>query len=127
MWETVGVITGVHSIIYAEHADQTRAFMRDVLGLAHVDAGEGWLIFALPPGELGVHPTEHGDSGRHELYLLCDDIQRTVEELTAKGVEFLGPISDQGWGRLAKLKVPSGGELGLYEPRHATAIGGVAP
>lgn len=116
------MIIGTHSIIYAEDAERTRAFIRDVLGFNYVDARGGWLIFKLPPSELGIHPIEPADSGRHELYLMCDDIEGTVAELQARGVEFNGPITDQGFGRLVGIKVPGGGELGLYEPRHALAI-----
>jgi len=113
------VITGAHSIVYATDADAARTFLRDTLGLSNVDAGGGWLIFKSPPAELAVHPTE--GSPKHELYLMCDDIEKTVEELSAKGVEFTSEISDQGWGRLTTLAVPGAGDLGLYEPRHPTA------
>jgi catechol 2,3-dioxygenase-like lactoylglutathione lyase family enzyme len=114
------VITGTHAILYAEDADAARAFLRDVLGLAHVDAGGGWLIFHLPPAELGVHPTGEA-SGRHELYLTCDDVEATMAELTAKGVEFTSPVTDAGFGLLTSFRVPGAGEIGLYEPRHPTA------
>jgi catechol 2,3-dioxygenase-like lactoylglutathione lyase family enzyme len=110
------VITGAHVIVYSRDADADRAFFRDVLGFRSVDAGGGWLIFALPPAELAAHPTD--TDGRHELYLMCDEIEATVAELQAKGVEFTSPVSDQGFGRLTSLKLPGGGELGLYEPRH---------
>jgi predicted enzyme related to lactoylglutathione lyase len=83
-----------------------------------VDAGGGWLIFAMPPAELAVHP---GDEGRHELYLMCDDIQVTVDDLAAKGVTIGGPIEDQGWGLLTSISLPGGTELGLYQPKHPTA------
>jgi catechol 2,3-dioxygenase-like lactoylglutathione lyase family enzyme len=116
------MIIGAHSIIYAEDADRTRAFIRDVLGFPNVDAGHGWLIFKLPPGELGIHPIEPTESGRHELYLMCDDIHKTVDELNARGVEFSGPPTDQRFGLLTSIKVPGGGVLGLYEPRHEMAI-----
>jgi predicted enzyme related to lactoylglutathione lyase len=116
------MIVGAHSIIYAEDADRARAFFRDVLHYPYVDAHGGWLIFKLPPGELGIHPTEPSDSGRHELYLMCDDIDQTVKDLEARGVEFTGPVTDAGFGRLVTLKVPGGGELGLYEPRHPLAV-----
>jgi predicted enzyme related to lactoylglutathione lyase len=118
------MITGVHAIVYAERAEATRAFLRDVLGLSSVDAGHGWLIFALPPAELGVHPTGEGalPSGGHELYLTCDDVEATVAELAGKGVEFTSGITDAGFGRLISMKVPGGGTLGLYQPRHATAF-----
>jgi catechol 2,3-dioxygenase-like lactoylglutathione lyase family enzyme len=110
------VITGAHAIVYSRDADADRAFFRDVLGFPSVDAGGGWLIFALPPAELAAHPADAG--GRHELYLMCDEIESTVAELKAKGVEFTSPVSDQGFGLLTSLKLPGGGELGLYEPRH---------
>ncbi len=122
------MITGTHAIIYAQDAEQTRAFFRDVLELANIDVHDGWLIFKLPPAELGIHPTggSGGDqqgptSGQHELYLMCDDVEATVADLQAKGVEFTGPIENQGFGRLTHLRVPGGGEIGLYQPRHATA------
>jgi catechol 2,3-dioxygenase-like lactoylglutathione lyase family enzyme len=116
------MIVGAHSIIYAEDAERTRAFFRDVLGYPYVDAHGGWLIFKLPPGELGIHPVDAEGSGRHELYLMCDDVDATVKELEAKGVEFKGPITDAGFGRLTSMKIPGGGELGLYQPRHPMAI-----
>jgi catechol 2,3-dioxygenase-like lactoylglutathione lyase family enzyme len=111
------VITGAHTVIYSEDAAATRAFLLDVLELDAVDAGGGWLIFALPPGEAAVHPGDVG--GRQELYLLCDDIDATVLALSAKGVVFTGPIHDERWGRVTALQVPGAGSLGLYEPRHA--------
>jgi catechol 2,3-dioxygenase-like lactoylglutathione lyase family enzyme len=114
------MITGVHAVLFAQDAEATRAFLRDTLGLESVDAGGGWLIFALPPAELAVHPAQQ--SGRHEIYLMCDDIEASVAELTAMGVEFTRPVSDEGFGLVTALKVPGGGELGLYEPRHPTAI-----
>ena len=116
------MITGAHAIIYSQQAEDVRAFLRDILGFDSVDAGEGWLIFALPPTELAVHPTD-GPS-RHELYLLCDDLNATVADLKAKGVEFSQPISDQGWGLLTAVRLPGGAELGIYEPRHPVAARG---
>ncbi|AHG92761.1 Glyoxalase-like domain protein (plasmid) [Gemmatirosa kalamazoonensis] len=116
------MITGTHALIYTPQADAVRAFFRDVLGLSHVDAGQGWLIFTLPPAELGIHPEEDGGHGTHELYFMCDDVDATVRELTAKGVEFTRPITDQGWGRVTALRLPGGMELGIYEPRHPTAL-----
>lgn len=117
------MINAVHSIIYAEDADTARAFFRDVLGLANVDAHGGWLIFQLPPGELGIHPTaeEGPTSGHHELYLMCDDIDRTVSQLQAAGVEFTGPVENQGFGKVTTFRVPGAGVMGLYQPRHPTA------
>lgn len=114
------MIFGAHSILYARNADEVRAFFRDVLGLTHVDAGHGWLIFALPPAELAVHPAEE-DELRCELYLMCDDIEKTIEELRQKNVE-CGEVLDRGWGRLTTVNIPGGGRLGMYEPRHPTAI-----
>jgi catechol 2,3-dioxygenase-like lactoylglutathione lyase family enzyme len=114
------VITGVHAIIFTRDAEADRAFFRDVLDLPAVDAGGGWLIFALPPAELAAHPAE-GD-GHHELYLMCDDVRATVEELTDKGVEFTREISDQGFGLMTVFRLPGGGELALYEPRHPTPL-----
>jgi catechol 2,3-dioxygenase-like lactoylglutathione lyase family enzyme len=112
------VINGAHVIVYSSDADADRAFFRDVLGYPHVDAGGGWLIFKLPPSEMAVHPADGAPS--HELYLMCDDIEATVEQLAAKGVP-CAAVSDQGWGRLTSIRLPGGGDLGLYEPRHPKA------
>ena len=106
-----------------QDADATRALFRDVLGFSSVDAGHGWLIFALPPAELGIHPAEEDGQGSAELYLMCDDLESTVAELRNKSVELARPVSDQGWGRVTAIRLPGGGELGLYEPRHPTALG----
>jgi catechol 2,3-dioxygenase-like lactoylglutathione lyase family enzyme len=114
------MITGLHSIVFSPAAVEDRAFFRDTLGLHSVDAGGGWLVFAMPPAELAVHPTD-GD-GHHELYLMCDDIEATLDDLRGKGVEVSSEITDAAWGRLASLKLPSGSELAIYEPRHETAI-----
>lgn len=114
------VITGVHAVIFTRDAEVVRAFFRDVLGLSSVDAGGGWLIFALPPAELAAHPTD--EDGHHELYLMCDDVQATVEELEGKGVEFTRPVSDEGFGLMTALRLPGGGELALYEPRHPSPL-----
>jgi hypothetical protein len=115
-------VTGVHALIYGTDAEAMRTFFRDVLELPSVDTGGGWLIFALPPAELGLHPA--GADGRHELYLMCDDVNATIGELEAKGVEFTRPVSDEGWGLLTFLRLPGGGELGLYEPKHPSPIAG---
>jgi predicted enzyme related to lactoylglutathione lyase len=122
------MITGSHAIIYAQEAEKARAFFRDVLEWPNVDVHGGWLIFKLPPAELGVHPTGEGQepgtgppSGHHELYLMCDDIAATVADLTAKGVEFTTPIQEAGFGLLARLRVPGAGEIGIYQPKHPTA------
>ncbi len=114
------MIFGVHTILYSSHAEAVRKFFREVLKFPHVDAGHGWLIFAAPPSELAVHPSE--EAGSPELYLMCSDIKKTVAELESRGVEFTEPISEQGWGLLTRLKLPDGEKLGLYEPRHKTAI-----
>jgi predicted enzyme related to lactoylglutathione lyase len=113
------VITGVHALIYAKQAEDVRAFFRDVLELKSVDAGRGWLIFALPPAELAIHPA---DETSHELYLMCDDLHATVAVLEGKGVKLARPISEQDWGIVTALLLPGGTELGLYEPRHPTAL-----
>ncbi len=106
----------MHAVVYSPAAEQVREFFRDVLGLPSADAGGGWLIFALPPAEVAVHPAE-GDS-RHELYLMCDDIHATLAELGAKGVEVARDVTDQRWGLLAAIRLPDGSELPLYQPRH---------
>jgi catechol 2,3-dioxygenase-like lactoylglutathione lyase family enzyme len=112
-------ITGLHAILYSSKDAATRTFFRDVLGLPFVDAGHGWLIFKAPPAEIAVHPAE-GD-GKHELYLMCDDIDRTTAELQARGVK-TAPIQEQRWGRLTSITLPDGEHLGLYEPKHPKAI-----
>jgi len=111
------MIRGAHVILYSSDAEADRAFLLD---LPAVDAGGGWLIMQLPPGEVAVHPAEA--SGATELYLVCDDIDETVAELGTRGVTFEGPVSDQGWGRLASIRLPGGGQLGIYEARHPTAF-----
>jgi predicted enzyme related to lactoylglutathione lyase len=114
------VITGIHAIVFSEQAEKVRAFFADVLGMPSADAGDGWLIFALPPAELAVHPAE--GEGHHELYLRCDDIQATLAELRGKGVEVARDVSDQGWGLLAAIRLPDGSELPIYEPRHPSPL-----
>ena len=114
------MINGVHAIVFSPQAEQVRAFFADVLGLSSVDAGRGWLIFALPPAELAVHPAD-GDP-RHELYLMCDDIEATLAELRDKGVEVAREVTDQGWGLVAAIRLPDGGELPIYEPRHPSPL-----
>jgi predicted enzyme related to lactoylglutathione lyase len=106
----------MHAIVFSPEAQKVRAFFGDVLGLSSADAGGGWLIFALPPAELAVHPAEH--AGHHELYLMCDDIQATLAELRDKRVEVARDIADQGWGLLAAIRLPDGSQFPLYEPRH---------
>ena len=110
------MITGLHAIVFSPEAEKVRAFLGDVLGLQSVDAGGGWLIFAMPPAELAVHPA--GGDSRHELYLMCDDIHATLADLRDKGVEVARGVSDQGWGLLAAIRMPDGGEFPIYEPRH---------
>jgi len=114
------VINGVHAVVFSREADKVRAFLADVLGLAAVDAGGGWLIFALPPAELAVHPVD-GD-GHHELYLMCDDIHATLAELRGKGVEVAREVSDQRWGLMAAIRLPDGSEFPIYEPRHPSPL-----
>lgn len=110
------MINAVHSILFARDADAARAFLTDVLELESVDAGGGWLIFALPPAELAVHPA---DEARHELYLMTDDLGATLAQLRERGVAIVSEPSDEGWGVLASIEVPGFGPVGLYEPRHA--------
>jgi catechol 2,3-dioxygenase-like lactoylglutathione lyase family enzyme len=114
------VINGVHAIVFSPAADKVRAFFTDVLELRSVDAGGGWLIFALPPAELAVHPADGGT--RHELYLMCDDIHATLAELRGKGVEVSSDVSDQGWGLLATIRLPDGSDFPLYQPRHPSPL-----
>jgi len=113
------MINGAHIILYSTNAEADRVFIRDVLGFSGVDAGAGWLIFKLPPAEIAVHPTD--GPGKHEFYLMCDDIEKTLADLTARGVTISHPASDQGWGLLASIKLPSGSGLSIYQPRHPTA------
>ncbi|MCK9684486.1 VOC family protein [Scleromatobacter humisilvae] len=117
------MIFGAHVIVYSQDAEADRAFLRDVLGFQGVDAGHGWLIFALPPAELAVHPADAND--RHELYLMCDDLAREMQSLAAKGVA-CSPVQEARWGSITTLRLPGGGEVGLYQPRHPMAIAGPA-
>ncbi len=114
------MIKGVHAIVFSRDAEADRAFFRDVLGWPFVDAHDGWLIFAQPPAELAVHPVDGPE--RHELFLMCDDIRATVDELTARGVEFAGPVSEANFGLLTYLRLPGGGQLAVYEPRHLSPL-----
>lgn len=111
------MIVGAHSIIYSKNWDADRAFLKDVLGLPYVDAGDGWLIFGLPPAEVAVHPSDENDV--HEFYLMTDDVEALVASMRARGVE-ASPISQQGWGMLTEVTLPGGGKLGVYQPRHAS-------
>jgi catechol 2,3-dioxygenase-like lactoylglutathione lyase family enzyme len=113
------MITGMHVILYSRDAEADRAFFRDVLGLASVDAGEGWLIFAAPPSEIACHPAASNDKHEMYLYLMCDEVQAEIARLADKGVT-CSPISDEGWGLLTMVGLPGGGTLELYEPRHPT-------
>jgi catechol 2,3-dioxygenase-like lactoylglutathione lyase family enzyme len=126
------MITGLHALLYSRDAEAARAFLRDVLGLRFVDTGGGWLIFAGPPAELAVHPVgdegeKHEDGGEApeggvELYFMCDDIKRTVADLRAKGVKVMREVEDEGYGLFTAIQIPGGSEIGLYQPRHPTAL-----
>jgi catechol 2,3-dioxygenase-like lactoylglutathione lyase family enzyme len=115
----MAAITGAHTIVYSANADADRAFLRDVLGFPHVDVGEGWLIFALPASEIAIHPAE--TSGEHAVYLMVDDVAAFIERMTSRDVRCTPP-QDQGWGVLTELTLPGGGQLGIYEPRHARPV-----
>lgn len=112
------MITGAHMIVYSTDAEADRTFLRDILGLPWVDAGHGWLIFALPPAELACHPAPQ--NGNHEIYLMCDDIAGTIQSLKARHVE-CAPPADLAWGSLTHVPLPGGGRLGLYQPKHRVA------
>ncbi|HEX3491808.1 MAG TPA: VOC family protein [Streptosporangiaceae bacterium] len=116
------MITGMHAIVFSPQAEKVRLFLADVLDLPSVDAGGGWLIFALPPAELAVHPSD--GPGHHELYLMCDDIHATLAELRGKGAEVAREVSDQGWGLLAAIRLPDGSEFPIYQPRHPSPLTG---
>lgn len=113
------MITGMHAIVFSPQAEKVRTFFAEVLGMSAVDAGGGWLIFALPPAELAVHPD---DTSRHQLYLMCDDIDATLAELRGKGAEVAQEVSDQGWGLLAAIHLPDGSEFPIYQPRHPSPL-----
>jgi len=112
------MISGAHMIIYTTQEEVDRAFFRDVLGFPSVDAGEGWLIFALPPAEVAFHPA--AENGKHEIYLTCDDVAATIRTLKKHKVK-CDPVADRGWGLLTHISLPGGGRLGLYEPKHRVA------
>lgn len=112
-------ITGVHALLYSPEADQIRALLRDGLAWPHVDAGDGWLIFKLPPAELGVHPSDHP---QHEISLMCDDIAGTLDDLRSRGVEVVSEIQQMGFGQGATIRLPGGVDILVYEPRHPTAL-----
>jgi catechol 2,3-dioxygenase-like lactoylglutathione lyase family enzyme len=113
------MISGAHVVVYSKNAEADRAFFRDVLGFKSVDAGHGWLIFALPPAEAAFHPSEESD---HELYFLCDSLKAEIASLAKKGVT-CSEVQEARWGSITKMRLPSGGEVGLYQPKHATALG----
>jgi hypothetical protein len=110
------LINGAHSIIYSKSPEADRAFLRDVLGLPHVDVGDGWLIFGLPPAEVAVHPSTENDV--HELYFMCEDVEALVAALGKRGIR-CGAVQAMGWGLLTQVTLPGGGKLGIYQPRHA--------
>jgi len=113
------VISGAHVILYSKDAEADRVFFRDVLGFASVDAGHGWLIFALPPAEAAFHPAE--DNDRHELYFMCEDLEAEMAILAGKGVA-CSAVQEARWGSITKIRLPGGGEVGLYQPKHPTAL-----
>ena len=113
------MIFGAHAIVYSTDAAADRAFFRDVLGLPTVDAGHDWLIFALPPAEVAVHPTE-GAAG-HELYFVCDDLQVEIAAFAAKNIQ-CSEVEEARWGSVTKIQLPGGGEVGLYQPKHPLAL-----
>jgi catechol 2,3-dioxygenase-like lactoylglutathione lyase family enzyme len=113
------MISGAHVILYSKDAEADRAFFRDVLGFKSVDAGHGWLIFALPPTEAAFHPSENGSV--HELYLLCDDLKAEMASLASKGVA-CSAVQEERWGSITKMRLPGGGDVHLYQPKHPTAL-----
>jgi hypothetical protein len=118
-------IIGAHVLLYSPEPEALRAVFRDVFGFKYVDAGEGWLIFALPPAEIGVHPAEgptYESGTRHQFSLMCDDIHATVRDLRAKGIDVQGEPTDEGYGIIVMLNLPGGVQVQLYEPRHPMAI-----
>ena len=113
------MIFGAHIVVYSKDATADRAFFREVLGSSSVDAGHGWLIFALPPAELAVHPAE--EHGRDELYFMCDDLKSEISALGEKGVR-CSEVQEARWGSIIKIRLPGGGEVGLYQPKHPSAL-----
>jgi catechol 2,3-dioxygenase-like lactoylglutathione lyase family enzyme len=117
--EGAAVIFGAHVILFSHDAEADRAFLADVLGFPSVDAGGGWLIFALPPAEAAVHPSE--DAPSCDLYFMCDDLAAEIAALTGKGVT-CSPVEEPRWGRVTRIRLPGGGEVGLYQPSHPLAV-----
>jgi catechol 2,3-dioxygenase-like lactoylglutathione lyase family enzyme len=115
------MISGAHVIVYSKNAEADRAFFRDVLGFKSVDAGHGWLIFALPPAEAAFHPSGE-EGGIHELYFMCDDLKAEMAALAKKNVK-CSAVQEARWGSITKMQLPGGGEVGLYQPKHPTALG----
>jgi len=113
------MIFGAHVILYSKDETADRAFLREVLGLSWVDAGHGWLVFALPPAELAVHPAE--ENGRHELYFMSNDLQSDISTLAKKGAR-CSEVKEERWGSITKIQLPGGGQVGLYQPKHPTAL-----
>jgi catechol 2,3-dioxygenase-like lactoylglutathione lyase family enzyme len=114
------MISGAHMIVYSKDAEADRAFFRDILGFASVDAGHGWLIFAMPPAEAAFHPSDANDL--HELYFMCEDLKAEMASLAEKGVR-CSDVQEARWGSITKIQLPGGGKVGLYQPKHPTAIG----
>jgi hypothetical protein len=113
------MIQGAHVIVYSKDSEADRAFFRDILGFAFADAGHGWLIFALPPGEVAVHPSDANDV--HELYLMCDDVHALIQTMKAKHVE-CSPVDEQRWGSITRVTLPGGGKIGVYQPKHPSPL-----
>jgi catechol 2,3-dioxygenase-like lactoylglutathione lyase family enzyme len=113
------MISGAHVIVYSKDVEADRAFFRDLLEFKSVDAGHGWLIFALPPGEAAFHPSD--ENGPHELYFMCDSLKAEMDALTKKGVK-CSEVHEERWGSITRIRLPGGGEIGLYQPKHPTAL-----
>jgi catechol 2,3-dioxygenase-like lactoylglutathione lyase family enzyme len=113
------MIYGAHIIIYSKDPDADRAFFRDVLRYPSADAGHGWLIFALPPAEVAVHPAD--ESGKHELFFMCDDVHAFIAEMAGKGLQCTA-IDEQRWGSITRLTLPGGGQVGVYQPKHPSPL-----
>jgi catechol 2,3-dioxygenase-like lactoylglutathione lyase family enzyme len=118
------MIYGAHVIVYSKDAEADRTFFRDVLGYAFADAGHGWLIFALPPAEVAVHPSAANDV--HELYLMCDDVHALIAEMKAKNVA-CSEVHEERWGSITKMTLPGGGKIGVYQPKHASPLAKAKP